>query len=116
MDSTEGAINGEPSRLLAIRSSSYRYRTHDDRKTDRAFHLLRFAGTSQERPAPPSAQDAKPPRVRRELVERPVNEPTEEEKRQGLTTRGRRPGETEEAYEARLRTLRNLRNRPNEFQ
>ena len=93
----------EPSRaLIALRSSNHRDRTERDRKTDRAYHLMRFFGTDETNPAPPF--DATP-RVRREIAQNAQLELTEQEKKL-LATRGQRPGETREEYEKRRMIMR----------
>jgi len=97
--------------LIALRSSNHRDRTERDRKTDRAYHLLRFFGTDEETPAPPHDEN---PRVRRELFQTSNIELNEQE-RKLAEIRARRPNESEEAYEQRKRVQRNMRNNQGEW-
>jgi len=105
-------LEGNESVLYAIRSSNHRDRTARDRKTDRAFHLMRFFGTDEENPPPPFESN---PRVRREVVEQPIVELTDQEKRLGMGTMTQRPGESSEAYEVRKAVMRRQRNKEDDW-
>jgi hypothetical protein len=83
--------------LFALKSSNHRDRTPTERKTERAFHLLRFLGTERDAEPPVFSQ----PHVRRDIVLPP--QVTEEDKKQGLDKADRKPGESQEAYELRCR-------------
>lgn len=95
------------SELIALKSSNYRDRSSNDKKSDRAYHLVRFIGTDAEA-APPQLNAPPPVRAKRELV--PPPQVSEEEKKQGLDKLERKPGETQDAFEIRRR----VRNRKKE--
>lgn len=84
--------------LRALKSSNHANRTATDQKTERAYHLLKFIGT-EKLAAPPSFASA--PLAKRRLVPPPAV--TEDDKRNGLDKAERKPGESQETYDLRIR-------------
>lgn len=105
-------VSEEKRSLLALRSSNHRDRTERDRRTDRAYHLLRFFGTDEETPAPPYDSN---PRVRREQQINNVALSEEERKLMSEYGNKKRPGETAESFEERKRVARRQRNNLGEW-
>ena len=81
---------------LALKSSNHHDRTRSDKKTERAYHLLRFLGTETIKNPPAFKQGV---RVRREMLPPPPF--TEEDKKLGLDKLEKLPNETLQQYRER---------------
>ncbi|KAH9258404.1 hypothetical protein BASA81_003453 [Batrachochytrium salamandrivorans] len=93
-----GLSRAQKMSLYALKSSNHANRTPTDRKTERAYHLLKFIGT-EKLACPPSFVSA--PLAKRRLVPPPVI--TEDDRRKGFDKAERKPGESQEAYDLRVR-------------